>query len=305
MAEDQGVNGTTWNKEAVELLSLFGWETIGDYDMDVEGEDGKDYGLDSIMKFNTPLKPFPQAIILEAKRYEAKNFNQDNLQKWITRLDKKLLELKNSEPFKQQFPVLEECSNLDTGIIAIWFHDVDNYKSFHSKFVEILQKIKISNRQRRAGCTRIFVIDNYNILKLCSLQNAIKAYETENKNSKVEFYYPSILIDEEPIAREKALSIEYILSNIILAEPTNSKENLVFYFGESSLDCLKQLRNLLSKCSVLDKNKSLKLFVYQKDDNFRKIDPEIKKLFENITFEIKSMDNLNDLPAYIKDITHE
>ena len=29
MAEDQGVNGTIWNKEANYILSWFGWETIG------------------------------------------------------------------------------------------------------------------------------------------------------------------------------------------------------------------------------------------------------------------------------------
>ena len=28
--EDQGVLGTIWNKEATRLLSLFGWNTIGD-----------------------------------------------------------------------------------------------------------------------------------------------------------------------------------------------------------------------------------------------------------------------------------
>lgn len=41
MAEDQGVNGTIWNKEATKLLSYFGWNTIGDYDMDVMGQDEK------------------------------------------------------------------------------------------------------------------------------------------------------------------------------------------------------------------------------------------------------------------------
>lgn len=39
--EDQGVLGTIWNKEATRLLSLFGWNTIGDYDMDVQGKDDK------------------------------------------------------------------------------------------------------------------------------------------------------------------------------------------------------------------------------------------------------------------------
>lgn len=41
MAEDQGVNGTIWNKEANYILSWFGWETIGDIDMDVLGIRGR------------------------------------------------------------------------------------------------------------------------------------------------------------------------------------------------------------------------------------------------------------------------
>lgn len=34
-------------------------------------------------------------------------------------------------------------------------------------------------------------------------------------------------------------------------------------------------------------------------------EPDIKRIFENVSFRIKSMDNLFDLPGYIKDIVHE
>lgn len=49
MAEDQGVNGTIWNKEANYILSWFGWETIGDIDMDVLGDDEQKYGVDTLI----------------------------------------------------------------------------------------------------------------------------------------------------------------------------------------------------------------------------------------------------------------
>lgn len=65
--EDQGVLGTIWNKEATRLLSLFGWNTIGDYDMDVQGKDDKQYGIDTLITFKTPLKNNKQIAILEAK----------------------------------------------------------------------------------------------------------------------------------------------------------------------------------------------------------------------------------------------
>lgn len=306
MPEDQGVNGTIWNKEAAKLLSYFGWNTIGDYDMDVMGQDEKKYGLDTLIKYITPLKTNEQSVILEAKRYETKNFNKSLLQDWIDRLDKKLIELRNSEGFMGKFPELQDCSVLDTGIIAIWFHDIQNYANYHSKFIEILKGIKVSNRPRKVGINKIFVIDNSIILKLCSLNTAIDAYKKEHQY-EIEFYYPSILIEDTPIVRQNALTIEYVFSKVILAEAKKEgiKENLVFYFGELNTMAFKLLRNLLARCSFLEQEKPLTLFIYDEDDEFRKIEPDIKRVFEDITFKIRSMDNLYDLPASIKNIIHE
>lgn len=91
--EDQHYNGDIWNREAFALLKKFGWNRIGDYDMDVKGEDGKKMGIDTIVKFETPLKAKPQLAVLEAKRYETKSFNKVLLQDWIERLDKKAIEV--------------------------------------------------------------------------------------------------------------------------------------------------------------------------------------------------------------------
>lgn len=306
MAEDQGVNGTIWNKEAAKLLSYFGWNTVGDYDMDVEGQDDKKYGLDTIIKYPSPLKVNEQSVVLEAKRYETKNFNATLLQGWIERLDKKLIELRNSESFIDKFPELQECSALDTGVIAIWFHDIQNYTDFRSKFVEILLNTKISNRPRKVGVNKIFVIDNSIILKLCSLHNAIHSYKAETQH-EIGFYYPSILIEDAPIVRQDTLTIEYIFSKVILAEAKkgDTKENLVFYFGELKTTAFNLLRSLLARCSFLEQEKPLTLFVYGEDDEFRKIEPDIKRVFEDIKFKIQSMDNLYDLPASIKNVIHE
>ncbi len=306
MPEDQGVNGTIWNKEATKLLSYFGWNTIGDYDMDVEGQDEKKYGLDTIIRYPTPLKTNEQSVILEAKRYETNSFNKSKLQDWIDRLDKKLVELRNSENFIDKFPELQDCSVLDTGIIAIWFHDIQNYENFHSKFIETLKEIKISNRPRKIGVNKIFIIDNSIILKLCSLNAAIESFQNGDEY-KIEFYYPSILIEDAPLVRQKVLTIEYIFSKVILAEAKKgeSKENLVFYFGELKTVAFRLLRSLLAKCSFLEKEKPLTLFIYGEDIEFRKIEPDVKRVFEDITFKIRSMDNLYDLPASIKNVIHE
>lgn len=304
MAEDQGVNGDKWNRQVATLLSYFGWNTIGDYDMDIEGEDKKKYGIDTILNFSTLLKNNPQPVILESKRYAFDSFSKSMIQEWITRLDKKLIELKNSEPLFEKFPILKECSSLNIGIIAIWFHDTINYKQNHPKFIEALQSVKTSNKAKRSGgFNSIFVIDNTIILRLCSLYNAIKLYETEFK-CEINYHYPSILIDDNPIARNKTLTIEYIYSKIILAEAKSDKleENLVFYFGELETASFIQLKSLLTKCSFIDKDKSLVLFVHQSDSDFRKIEPDVQNIFSNVIFKIKCMDNLTDLPSYLKEV---
>ena len=78
--EDQHYNGDVWNHEVFALLKMFGWKRIGDYDMDMQGDDGEKMGIDTIVKFDTPLKNKPQLAIIEAKRYETKNFNKTMLQ---------------------------------------------------------------------------------------------------------------------------------------------------------------------------------------------------------------------------------
>ena len=54
---------------------------------------------------------------------------------------------------------------------------------------------------------KIFVIDNHKILRLCSMHKSIEAYESDNDDSKIFFYYPPILIEDKPIVREQVLTI--------------------------------------------------------------------------------------------------
>lgn len=310
MAEDQGVNGTIWNKEANYILSWFGWDTIGDIDMDVIGDDDKKYGVDTFMKYVSPLKCLPPCVILEAKSYETKNVSKTTVQEWIDRLDKKLSKLKYSEKAQEKYPALKECATLDLGIIAIWFHDIDNYKENKPKFIEILKSIKTSNRPRKnEGYHRILLLDNYHILKLCSLHQAIDNYEKE-MNSKISFYYPSFITNDTPIVRSGILTPEYIFSKVILAESksnlNNTTENIVFYFGDlKSSTFTYPLINFLNKCGFMDKDKKIILYLYNTDNEFRKIKPDIEKAFKEVDFSIKIMDTLSDLPGDVKTKGHE
>lgn len=298
--EDQHYNGDIWNKEAFTLLSLFGWSKIGDYDMDVSGDDEKKMGIDTIVSFETPLKTRPQLIILEAKRYLTTSFNKSYLQEWINRLDTKLLKLRNSNGLKQRFPIVEDCTILDTGVIVIWFADIENYNSFHDKFIEAMRQISLSSRQRKAGTNKIFVLDNVMFMKLFALQDVLRELK---KDTDITFLYASRFINEEPISRSKVLYYEYMFSDIIFAESGKGSTHkaYIFYFGQLNYVSFELVYSAYSNTSLYDKDIPIDLYVYNKDDEFRKIESEIKeRIFDGFDVKIKYMVSSNNIPSYIQ-----
>ena len=302
--EDQHYNGDIWNREAFALLKKFGWNRIGDYDMDVKGEDGKKMGIDTIVKFDTPLKAKPQLAVLEANSYETKSFNKVLLQDWIERLDKKLLKLRNSAPFVEKFPDVDNCTISDIGIIAIWFSDTYNYREFYPKFKEALNQVSVSTRTRRAGVNSIYVLDNTRFMRLFALQNAIDNIKKED--GEYNFIYSPRYISGSPLTRQKALTIENIFSDIIFAEFKRGGEttSYIFYFGQLDLNSFRFLRNAYSKTSLWDKDIKIILYVYDADDEFRKIENDIKTdIFDGFTVSIMKMARNNSIPDFLLNMT--
>lgn len=298
--EDQGVNGDIWNKQATELLKRFGWDAIGDHDIDVKGSDKKKFGIDTLMTFKTPLKAMPQSVILEAKRYKTDSFQDSMLQAWIKRLDEKLVALRDSSDLFEMFPSLEDCTAFDVGLIVIWFSNTDEYKDFRPKFISALQKVNVSWRERKAGRSSIFVMDNTRILRLCALEKAVKEL-----GGGFSFCYSPAYQDDKMEDNSKVLTIEYLFSDVVLGNVTKDgqEEPVVFYFGENNTKSFYMLKSALSRTSIWKKGKKLHLFLYESGIDIRKITPTIKSLFEGIEdVDIKFMDTSNELPSYLKNI---
>jgi len=301
--EDQHYNGDVWNHEIFRLFQLLGWQRIGDFDMDVTGEDGKQMGIDTIVSFETPLKTKPQLAILEAKRYKTTSFSKNLLQEWITRLDTKLLKLRNSDKFYDTFPSTNNCTIADTGIIAIWFSDIDNYQEFRPKFKECLSQISISTRMRKAGLNKIYVMDNTNFMKLFSLQTEINSIKSKD-NWK--FTYSPRFNNEEPFCKSSTLTVEYMFSDVIFAEQQVNEDGkektmtYVFYFGDLNYNSFEKLQAAFSKTTGWDRTKEILLYVYNPDDEFRKIENDIKeKIFNGFKMSIKRMLPNNNIPSFI------
>lgn len=301
MAEDQGVNGDNWTKEASLLLDKFGWEQIGDNNIDIEGFSGTDVGLDAIFKFKDSHRAVEQAILFEAKRYNTSSFSKTNFESWINILDKKITELRFSPHFHEMFPILDDCE-LNCGLIAIWFHDYENYFGFKNKLKSIFTEIKTSSRHRNVGYSKIFVITNDEILKLCSVYGQIEKIKTEN-GSKVLYYYPSSDVLNVPIKKTKILSLDYMFSKFILCESiiqSEIKRKIVFYFGDRDMKSMQRLRSALLKLSFIEEDCPLFIYFYNEDTEYRKIENQVKEMFDVSDFQIFNMTRFSNLPDWIQ-----
>lgn len=314
MPEDQGVNGDKWTNEANRLFSRLGWEKIADSNIDIEGKEGLMHGIDSIFMYEDGFRPDQgQVVFMEAKRYKTTSLPKNKIAEWIEVIDKKLREIVSSEAFYDQYPKLSG-QNINCGILAIWFHDHENYLGFRNKIQEYLQLVSVPGGRMGSSINRLFYFDNDNILRIASVYSAINEWNVSNKSNLVDcsvyFVYPSSVLTGFAIQEIQTLNMEYIYSKFILARAKEIVDgkvqiaDIVFYFGPTNrLNYFYRLREALLKYDMLSSKNNLHLYLYQDHDDFRKIEPEVRKEFQlegppNIF--IKQMDQYSNLPSWIK-----
>lgn len=302
MPEDEGVNGDLWNDEAAVLLSKLNWKQIGDANVDVVNEDGKRQGIDRLFQFDDVRRTSSlQGVFVEAKRYATTSLAKDDLELWIKILDKKLNKTRNSEQFHETYPTFGSAT-LRTGLIVIWFHDLDAYPAFRAKFNNMLAGIKISGHTRNDGSNKIFVLNNDDILRIASVIQSCDNFEPINKH-RIKFYYPSSDRFNNPADRSDVLSLDYIYSKFILGESLTTEgieHKIVFYFGSLNVNAFRRLKNALQSFGYIDKQKPLTIYTYQRDQDFRKVKSIVTQEFEGIVFNMVQMDIFQDLPGFLK-----
>lgn len=261
MAEKQGKLGDNWNDYANRLVKLLGWDHIGDKNMDLKGNDGEEYGVDSILKYKVAGKDTLQTVILESKRYAKTSIQSNTLFKWVKRLKEKLDGLRNSEELLKEFPEMDDCSQTNLGVIMLWVHDADE-SYLNGTFQNLLENTIITTGAKPGSYLRIMVLDNRRIVQLCAMRDALKTFDDFN------FVYPAGIIENVAIEQSQILSVEYMMSNIIIADAVKDGKtsSLVFYFGEISESNMSLLMKFLSQYQRIDKNKSLLIYYYDKSD---------------------------------------
>lgn len=261
MAERQGKLGDSWNDCASRLLKLLGWEHIGDKNMDLKGSDDKEYGVDSILKYEVAGRSMMQTAILESKRYAHTSIQNGTLKKWLERLKDKLGALRNSKELLVEFPELVECSPTNLGIIMVWVHDATE-EYLNETFQNYVDNTLISTVARAGAYSRIMVLDNRRITFLCSMVDTLQKY------SEYHYVYPSGIIENDVITHNKTLSVEYMMSDVIFAEgKKNSEESsIVFYFGEMTESAITLLLECLKVFQRVHDKKPLEIYYYKNND---------------------------------------
>lgn len=262
MAEKQGKLGDNWNDYANRLVQHLGWQHIGDKNMDLKGSEGEEYGIDSILKYKIPGHDVLQTVLLESKRYSKDSISSGTLTKWLKRLKEKLDGLRNSEELIKEFPELDDCSPTNLGIVMLWVHDA-NEEYLDDTFQRYLESTIINTGAKPGAYSRIMVLDNRRIVQLCVIIDVLQKYDDFN------FVYPSGIIDNVAVEKSKVLTIEYMMSNIIIAECTKKgkSSSVVFYLGkmsESSMTLLIQFLNIYQR---IDANHPLVIYHYDNSDS--------------------------------------
>ena len=261
MAEKQGKLGNSWNECAGRLLNKLGWEYIGDSDMDLQGTDSKEYGVDSLFKYSVAGKLSKQLALLESKRYAMDSIKASTLQQWLERFHKKLNMLRNSEELLKEFNELENCSPTNLGIIMVWVHDADD-TYLNGTFQRYCENT-IINTAGRGSYSRIMILDNRRIVKLCAMLDALNKYDDYN------FIYPAGIVENDAIVENKVLSIEYMMSDIIIAEcrKGRTRASVVFYYGKMTEPSVNVLMEFLKIYQRVDSKKPLDIYYYDTTDN--------------------------------------
>ena len=146
-------------------------------------------------------------------------------------------------------------------------------------------------------------MDNTRFMKLFSLQTEINSIKSKGD---LKFTYSPRFNNEEPLWKSSTLTIEYMFSDIIFAEQRvkeNEKEktlSYLFYFGDMKYNSFEMLKSAYSKTIAWDRSKEILLYVYNPDDEFRKLEDDIKdKIFDKFEISIKKMLPSNNIPSFI------
>ena len=237
------------------LFANLGWEMLAqDLPIDctrsthksttAKSGEKKTHGIDILESFYNPFSARKEAVIIECKNHQWKDFIPSNLNQWIEEL-LNTMECASTSP--KVVPYLTDTI-LTTGILL--FNSSDNLYDY-TKATDTLKKIIIP---RRRTPTMLYLADTGRLEKWFSLNNEIKRIKEQNKDHNFGIIYPSVSGSQWD--RQNIITPSYLFSDYILASYTKKKEfedrtvkvdvKVVFFFDTISEDSMLYLLNMIT-----------------------------------------------------------
>lgn len=298
MPEEQPILGNRWTIHAVDLLSDLGWNLRGDMNQDIPCtiQGGKkSHGIDAFLTYFDPYQSRDIGLIIEAKYYSWNNINQSFIQKSLDKLFHIIECAPYSEEFNSKFNF--DFVKVNTGILMIWSHD-DFDKNL---FENYLQEIKIPRKHK---ALRISVLNNFDILKLYSIERTIK--ELISDSEEFDIYYPSYS-ESDSLRGGKFVSLEYFHSKFIFGKMIQKRKiskydtksyniAVIFYFDKLTFDCLEYMYLALRRFQLIEEE--ILICYYDDPKYYRGQINEFERTYskEEIKITFKPMIRLGDVP---------
>ncbi len=237
------------------LFANLGWEMLAqDLPIDctrsthksptAKSGEKKTHGIDILQSFYNPFSARKEAVIIECKNHQWKDFIPSNLNQWIEEL-LNTMECASTSP--KAAPYLTDTT-LTTGILL--FNSSDNLYDY-VKATDTLKKITIP---RRRTPTMLYLADTGRLEKWFSLNNEITRIKEQNKEHNFGIIYPSVSGSQWD--RQNIITPSYLFSDYIFAGYTkiNEHENgtekvdvkAVFFFDTISEDSMLYLLNMIN-----------------------------------------------------------
>jgi hypothetical protein len=179
----------------------------------------------------------------------------------------------------------------------VWVHDADE-GYLNGTFQKYLENTIISTAAKADGYSRIMVLDNRRIARLCSMVEALDKYDSYS------FVYPAGIVDNEIQVLNKVLSVEYMMSDIIIAKGVKGtkEKSLVFYFGRMTEQSVSLLMDCLNVYQRAESTTPLVIYYFESNGDTINVINSFKKkesYKDILKFEKLTHFAYNDEPALI------
>jgi hypothetical protein len=275
MPEEEPIQGDKWNQSINLFLSALGWQQIGDSNVDIVcSECNQVHGLDSVFIYELGMPQVPQLVFVEAKTRKWKNAYPAEIEDWCETLVKKIQHVPYTPDFKAKFPTIPSNTSFDTGLIAIWVNDEENFDP--QQMTQRLKSVKLT--EYRKNPKRIFVLSNQRILFLCAVIEKIRSMRGAQIFKDVAFNLP--FYGKFRSMTTNTLPLEYIYSKVVFATAQKQYQeksgainwhriDIVFYFGAVDYNSLDFLRLIVFRFQLGTQNKDLYFYFARMKDSAR------------------------------------